>query len=112
MKEINPEAIEHSFQPPSTALPQTINNTSGPILSIGKDAIIIKGNGSNFEDQLPRELTIKINDQTTIFEKNQIRRYQGIEGLKHLFQGDNVAIESLENIRGKTEFSASYINKL
>jgi len=110
--EMNPEALVRPLQSPGTSLPQVINNTSGVIISVEKDAIIVKGNGSNFEDQISRELTIKVVAQTTIFEKNQAGRYQGPEGLKYLAPGVNVAIESLENIRGKTEFTASYINKI
>lgn len=112
LETINPQALTQSFQPPGTSLPEIINNTSGVILSVGADYIIIKGNGSNFEDQLPRELKIKISNETTVFEKEQVKGYQGFEGLKYLFPGETVAIESLDNIRGKTEFEATYINKI
>jgi len=112
LREVNPEAIDHPVRAPETQMPSVIFNTTGVVVSIQEDGIIIEGNGSNFEDQKSRNLNIKFTDKTIIFEKGKVVRYQGLDGLNYLFAGDKVSIESLENIRGKTDFSASYINKI
>jgi hypothetical protein len=41
-----------------------------------------------------------------------VSRYEGLEGLDYLNEGEEVLISSSGNIRGKTEFEASYINKI
>lgn len=104
--------IERPTRPPELPLPPVVFNTGGKIIQIGQDFILVDGNGSNFEDQKPRTLKVKISQNTITNEKNYIQRYQGFEGLRHLRVGDEISIESLENIREKTEFEASYITKL
>ena len=99
-------------RPPDTVLPPVVFNTKGVIVSMGKDSIVVQGNGSNFEDQKPRVLTVKITSGTLTFEKGNTASYQGKEGLLHLLSGDQILIESSQNIRGKTEFPAAYINKI
>jgi len=111
LREVNPEVIDHPVRAPGTQMPSVIFNTTGVVVSIQEDGIIIEGNGSNFEDQKSRNLNIKFTDKTITFEKGKVARYQGLDGLNYLFAGDKVSIESLENIRGKTDFSVSYINK-
>ena len=106
------ENIENSVRPPDTVLPPVVFNTKGVIVSIEGSNIIVQGNGSSFEDQKPRVLTVKITSGTLIFEKGNIASYQGKEGLLYLLTGDQVLIESSQNIRGKTEFPAAYINKI
>jgi len=93
-------------------LPPVVFNTSGVIKVINKDFLIVQGNGSNFGDKKPRELTLFFTDSTVTFELVNKTRYQGLEGLKYLKIGDKIRISSPENIRGKTEFLVSYINKL
>ena len=97
---------------PQIELPPVISNTSGTVKEIKKDRLIILGDGSNFSDQKPRELTLIFTDSTIIFEPGQKIEYEGFEGLKHLKAGDLISISSPENIRGKTEFTVNYINKL
>jgi len=106
------ENIENSVRPPDTVLPPVVFNTKGVIVSIEGSNIVVQGNGSNFEDQKPRVLTIKITSGTLIFEKGNTISYQGKEGLPYLLPGNQVLIESSQNIRGKTEFPAAYINKI
>ena len=110
--EVNPEALENPVRPPGTSIPPVVFNTKGTITSVQEDGIMLEGNGSNFEDQKSRVLTVKFTDKTITFEKGNIAQYQGKEGLKHLSPGDKILIESSQNIRGKTEFTASYINKI
>jgi len=110
--EVNPGAIENPVRPPQTLTPPVIFNTKGTIISIGGDSIMIEGNGSNFQDQISRVLTIKFTDNTVTFEKGSVAQYQGKEGLKYLSSGSQVLVESSENIRGKIEFTATYVNKI
>ena len=106
------ENIENLVRPPDTILPPVVFNTKGVIVAVKGSSIIVQGNGSNFEDQKPRVLTVKITSKTLIFEKENITSYQGKEGLLYLLTGDQILIESSQNIRGKTEFPAAYINKI
>jgi len=92
-------------------LPPVISNTSGTVKEIEKDRLMILGDGSNFSDQKPRELTLILTDSTITFEPGQKVKYEGFDGLKHLKISDQISISSSENIRGKTEFTISYINK-
>jgi hypothetical protein len=112
LAEANPSVLDNPVLPPGTQMPSTIFNTQGAVVSVQADGITIQGDGSNFEDQKARELTIKFDEKTSISEKNNTARYAGLAGLKHLSAGDNVLIESSENIRGKTELTATYVNKI
>jgi hypothetical protein len=98
--------------PENIKLPAVIFNVSGTIAEIKKDQLIIKGDGSNFEDGIRRDLSAIFIDQTATFissgEKNI--KYQGAEGLKRLKIGENILIEGEENIRGKIEFKARTVN--
>jgi hypothetical protein len=93
-------------------LPAQIFNTTGIITKIEKDHLIVKGDGSNFSDKKPRELTLLFTGSTITFESGQKIKYEGLEGLKHLKIGESISISSPENIRGKTQFTVDYINKL
>jgi len=104
--------IERPTRPPELPLPQVVFNTQGKVAQIGQDFILVDGNGSNFEDQKPRILKVKITQETKINEKGYTKTYQGFEGLKYLKIGDEILIEAQENIREKTEFEAGYITKL
>jgi len=97
---------------PSVELPPVISNTLGTVQEIKTDRLIVSGNGSNFSDQKARELTLILTELTTTFELGQKIEHKGFEGLKHLKIGDEISIASPENIRGKTEFTVDYINKL
>jgi hypothetical protein len=112
LAEVNPAAIDNPVLPPGTQMPSAIFNTQGDIVSVQSDGITIQGDGSNFEDQKSRQLTIKFDDKTSIFEKNNTVKYTGLAGLKHLSAGERVLIESGQNIRGKTEFTVTYVNKI
>ncbi len=93
-------------------IPSVIFSTSGIILELKSDSLIIAGDGYNFADQTSRNLTCIFADETLTFTKNQVQRYSGQEGLKYLEQGMKVLISSNENIRGKTEFKIKTINIL
>jgi hypothetical protein len=97
---------------PQIKLPPVISSTGGEIKEIQKDKLIILGDGSNFSDQKSRELTLIFVDTTITSELDRKIQYQGLEGLKHLKIGDKIIVSSTENIRGKTEFSVDYVNKL
>jgi len=110
--EADSEDAESQVRPPDTAIPPVVFNTKGVIVAIEGSDILVQGNGSNFEDQKPRVLTVKITSGTLIFEKGNTISYQGKEGLPYLLSGDQILIESSQNIRGKIEFPAAYINKI
>ena len=112
LEEVNPEAVTRPVRPPETPMPPTVFDTKGEIFSIEKDSITVKGSGENFADQRSRTLTVKFTAQTLTFEKGQKVKYVGLDGLNHLKPGEKILINSSENIRGKTEFIASYINKI
>jgi len=92
--------------------PPTIFNTSGTISEVQSDRLIVQGSGSNFADQKPRQLTLILSDLTLTMKLGTEIKYQGLEGLKYLKSEMNVLIEGNENIRGKTEFEARYIQIL
>lgn len=112
LTEANPEAIDSPVRPPDTAMPDAVFDTKGQIISLEEDGVVIMGSGENFEDQRTRELKVNFVSQTITFEKGQQSRYAGLEGLNYLEIGQTILVSSAENIRGKTEFTAAYINKL
>lgn len=112
LEEVNPEAVTNPVRPPGTSMPPMVSDTKGEIVSIENDAIKVMGSGENFEDEKARILTVKFTAETITFEKGQKIKYTGLEGLNHLEPGEKILISSSENIRGKTEFQASYINKI
>jgi hypothetical protein len=93
-------------------LPPTLFNTSGTISQIKTDRLIIQGDGTNFADGKPRELTLIFTASSVIFDSETKNLYQGLGGLSHLKIGMKIAIEGIENIRGKTEFIVSSITTL
>ena len=89
-----------------------INNDSGTVKEIKKDSLIVLGSGYSFADQRPRDLTLKFTAKTITISADYNQRQVGLQGLKNLVVGERVLFESPENIRGKTEFEVSYVNKL
>lgn len=112
LEEVNPEAITNPVRPPGSSTPEIVSDTRGEIISIGDNFVMVMGSGENFQDQRPRELRVVITAQTITFEQGQQMRYTGQQGLEHLQAGNTILISSSENIRGKTEFTAAYINKI
>jgi hypothetical protein len=102
------EAKEKGISP----LPPAVFNTSGKILEIKSDRLIVQGSGSNFTDQKPRTLTLIFTDSTTVYDPKTKFISQGLAGLKYLKTGMEISIESSGNIRGKTELQVSSINIL
>jgi len=98
--------------PTIASLPPVIFNTTGTITEVKADRIIVAGSGSNFVDQLPRDLNVIFTRETTTFSLGQTLQVQGFGGLKKLVPGMKISIQGDENIRGKTEFKARYINIL
>ncbi len=95
---------------PPRVLPPAIFNESGTIKEIKNDSLILEGTGYNFADQKPRDLTLKFTENTVTNAQDRTKQF-GFEGLTHLKVGDSITFESPENIRGKTEFEVSYVNK-
>ena len=112
LAEVNPQTVTSPLRPFGSSIPAVISDTKGEIISIGEEGIIVRGSGENFEDQKPRDLAVKFTNQTRTFEKGQNNSYVGLESLKYLEIGQRILISSSENIRGKTEFLATYINKI
>ena len=94
----------------SATMPPVISGASGIVSEIKDDRIILRGSGTNFADNVQRDITAIFNEQTVVFEKNQAARWNGLAGLKQIKEGNRVLVESSENIRGKTEFTVSYVN--
>ena len=112
LEEVNPEVVTNPLRLLDSPIPVIIADTKGEIISLGENAITVMGSGENFADQKARELTVKFTKETITFGKGQQVRYVGLEGLRHLEIGQMILISSGENIRGKTEFTAAYINKI
>lgn len=94
----------------SSDMPSLIFSTSGTILQIKEDSLIIAGTGNNFADLAPRALTVLINEQTTTFTDKGSLAWKGKYGLSRLQPGMEILLGSSENIRGKTKFIAKDIN--
>jgi hypothetical protein len=95
---------------PPRVLPPAIFNESGQIKEVKEDSLVIAGTGYNFADQKPRDLTLKFSPNTVTNAQVGAKQI-GFEGLTHLKVGDSITFESPENIRGKTEFDVTYVNK-
>lgn len=109
---VNPEAVSSPVRPPGSSIPAVVFDTKGEIISVEESFVTVAGSGENFEDQKARELKVKFTSETITFEKGQQVKYDGLEGLQHLEIGQKILVSSSENIRGKTEFTAAYINKI
>lgn len=96
----------------SPTMPPDIFSTAGIINEIKSDRLIVRGEGTNFADNVSRNLIVIFSDQTLTFNKSQTFRWTGQQGLKQLQTGTQILIGSVENIRGKVEFIASTVNVL
>lgn len=94
--------------------PPILFNTTGIISEIKSDRLIVKGDGTNFADGVARDLNAVFTEQTIVYirESQNVIKYDGLEGLKHLNAGNNISIGGDENLRGKTEFKVKTINIL
>ena len=93
-------------------MPPVIFSTAGTIIEKKTASLIITGEGTNFADGAPRNLTCIFTEETLVFEKDQLQYHQGKEGLKYLEEGMKILVDSDENIRGKIEFEVKTINVL
>ena len=93
-------------------MPPVIFSTAGTIIEKKTDSLIITGEGTNFADGAPRNLTCIFTEETLTFGENQLERHQGKEGLNYLEEGMKILVDSDENIRGKIEFEVKTINIL
>lgn len=105
---VNPEALENPVRDLDMPVPTDIFSTSGVITTIQTNSIIIKGIGTNFDDQIKRDLVVVIDKNTSV---------NGVKGNPDYFKkalkiGDNVLVEAGYNIHGKTEFLVEYINTI
>jgi cytoskeletal protein RodZ len=102
--------LSTSFQgPPAASI--TSNIAYGSVVSIQPDGITIMSDGSSFEDRKAREIIIRFDQSTVVLEEDKTIRYTGMAGLEYLSVGDQVSVESSQNINGKTEFIATYVSK-
>jgi len=107
----NSFAKDDPIIPSESSLPSVVFNTQGKIISLQEDGITVDGNGSNFEDQLPRQIKARFDDKTVVSEKGGAAKYTGLAGLKYLAVGDQISLSSGQNIRGKIEFVVKYVNE-
>ncbi|MCK4781558.1 hypothetical protein KAS79_01365 [Candidatus Parcubacteria bacterium] len=112
--EIMVEDEETGEQAPlvSPIMPPEIFSTTGIIIEVKTDRVIIKGKGTNFADGKARVLTVVFTNETITFDKTSTFRQTGAIGLKQLESAMEVLIGSSENIRGKTEFKAKTLKIL
>ena len=94
------------------SVPPVIFNTMATVVKVSTDRLFTQGDGNNFADKTPRNITVIFTNSTLTFEKNQSIYYEGKEGLKHLSPGMRIMISSGENIRGKDRFLAKTVNIL
>ena len=92
-------------------LPVNIFSTTGLILDIGQDFLIIQGDGGNFADTKSRQLKSLVEKGIILFDKNKVK-HEGLDALDLLKIGDQVLVSSQDNIRGKTEFIIKNISVL
>ena len=93
-------------------IPSVIFNTSGTITQVKTDHLLVEGSNLNFVDKEPRTITVLFNESTQTAGSEQAVKHEGFDGLDYLEPGMKILIESNENIRGKVEFYANYINIL
>lgn len=96
----------------SPTIPSSIFSTTGKIIKINGEKLILAGSGTNFADGQARELTCSFSDNTLTVTKNPLKYYKGTDGLNRLQEGVYVLVMSGENIRGKTEFSLKAVKVL
>ena len=96
----------------SPIMPPEIFSTTGIVIEVKTDKVIVKGEGTNFADGKARVLTVIFTDETISFAKTSSFRQTGAIGLKQFESGMQVLIGSSENIRVKTEFKAKTIKIL
>ncbi len=92
----------------SPVLPKDIFSTTGVVLEIKQDSIVIQSDGHSFADGVGRELTCQAQSGMFVIDEDKIK-HQGIESLSVLKIGDEILIKSEENIRGKIEFTIKNI---
>jgi hypothetical protein len=106
IEKVNPQAVQDPVRPIDEDVPVDIFHTSGIVLAINDSNLVIRGLGTNFDDQIKRDLTIYLTSSTKIdgesIDLNSLDKYIKI--------GDNILTESSYNIHGKTEFFVKYIN--
>lgn len=96
---------------PANELPAMVFNTSGMIQEVLDNRVIVLGDGANFADGQPRQLTLLFTIETNVFLADRTQ-YVGLRGLNYLRPGMQILINSVENMRGRTEFRVSNINVL
>lgn len=96
----------------SPTMPFSIFSTTGRIVKLNGEKIIIAGSGTNFADGAGREIAAVFLETTLTLTKSPVKYYKGKEGLAKLQKGFTVLVMSRENIRGKTEFSLKAVKVL
>lgn len=92
-------------------MPVRITSTTGRIVSVKDNALVMMGGGYNFSDGIARELTGLFTDKTITVAKDG-SLYLGLLGLNVLQKDMDVLVGADENIRGKTEFEVKTIKIL
>lgn len=92
--------------------PESMFSTTGKILEISRDKLLVTGDGTNFADQKSRNITGILSENTLVVTRTPLKSYKGEEGMALLHNGLEVLLISEENIRGKTEFTLKAIKFL
>lgn len=107
--EIGEIEVDPAVPQSGAELGDIIFDTSGVVQEVHRDRVIVLGDGSNFEDRQPRQLTLLWTLETDLFLADGTR-YVGLRGLEQLSPGMHIGITGNENIRGRTEFTARDVN--
>jgi type II secretory pathway component PulC len=106
-----PGVVGEEVPVPVNELGAILFDTIGVIQEIQQDRIIVMGDGTNFADQKPRQLSLLFTLETNVFLADR-KHYVGLAGLEQLQPGIQILIRGAENIRGKIEFRVLNINVL
>jgi|AntAceMinimDraft_16_1070373.scaffolds.fasta_scaffold08422_4 hypothetical protein len=100
-------------EPLKTAtMPPALFNAQGTIVKLYDNGLTMKTAGYSFADGQSREVNVLYADVTVTTMADRSSKYKGLVGLSHLRVGQQIIVESDENIRGKLKFRANYINLL
>ena len=93
-------------------IPYSIFSTTGKIVELNGEELVVDGSGTNFADGSARRLTGAFLETTLTLTKSPVKYYKGKNGIDMLNEGSTVLLMSGENIRGKIEFNLKVVKVL
>jgi len=98
--------------PTESIIPSSIFSTTGKIIEVNEEELVVDGSGTNFADGTARRLTCAFLETTLTLTRNPVKYYKGKDGIDKLQKGAEVLLMSGQNIRGKTEFNLKVVKIL